>query len=222
LPRAEQQRGSWEELELRSSLSSSSSSFLNNFYYYHALVLFSVNCLNIVIILVLVLAALGMTTPLLLLLAAQTASAQQQQQPPSPIMLEALSDQGTFRVEMAWTPADIGADNTFGIRFIEPETNIELEDIRYDILLSSGDNTAQQLHRVDQASLQQKFRFEEPGTYRIMINDIDGLDETVTIPIEVTPEFPAGAAALTAATTIGAAILFFAARRSNNNNLFRL
>jgi hypothetical protein len=175
---------------------------------------FSVNCLNIVI-LVLVLAALGMMT---LLLAAQTASAQQ----PPPIMLEAMSDQGTFRVEVVWTPADIGADNTFGVRFIEPETNIELEDIRYDILLSRGDNTVQQLRRVDQTSLQQKFRFEEPGTYRIMINDIDGLDESVTIPIEVTPEFPAGAAALTAATTIGAAILFFTAKRSNNNNLFRL
>jgi hypothetical protein len=180
--------------------------------------------LNIVIILVLVLAALGMTTTLLL--AAQTASAQQQQQqqPPPPIMLEALSNQGTFRVEVAWTPADIGADNTFGIRFIEPETNIELDDIRYDILLFRGDNTVQQLRRVDQTSLQQKFRFEEPGTYRIMINDIDGLDETVTIPIEVTPEFPAGAAALTAATTIGSAIslLFFAAKRNSNNNLFRL
>ena len=96
------------------------------------------------------------TTPLLL--AAQTASAQQQ----PPIMLEALSDQGTFRVEVAWTPADIGADNTFGIRFIEPETNIELEDIRYDILLFRGDDTVQQLRRVDQTSLQQKFRFEEP------------------------------------------------------------
>jgi hypothetical protein len=175
--------------------------------------------LNIVIILVLVLAALGMTTTTLLL-AAQTASAQRQQ--PPPIMLEALSDQGTFRVEVAWTPADIGADNTFGIRFIEPETNIELEDIRYDILLFRGDNTVQQLRRIDQTSLQQKFRFEEPGMYRIMINDIDGLDETVTIPIKVTPEFPAGAAALTAATTIGSAILFFAAKRSNNNNLFRL
>ena len=179
--------------------------------------------MNIVIIPVLVLAALGITTTLLL--AAQTASAQQQQQqPPPPIMLEALSNQGTFRVEMAWTPADIGADNTFGIRFIEPETNIELEDIRYDILLSRGDNTVQQLRRVDQTSLQQKFRFEEPGTYRIMINHIDGLDETVTIPIEVTPEFPAGAAALTAAMTIGSAILllFFAAKRNSNNNLFRL
>lgn len=175
--------------------------------------------MNIVIILVLVLGALGMTTTLLL--AAQTASAQQQQQPP-PIMLEALSDQGTFRVEVAWTPADIGADNTFGIRFIEPETNIELEDIRYDILLFRGDNTVQQLRRIDQTSLQQKFRFEEPGTYRIMINNIDGLDESVTIPIEVTPEFPAGAAALTAATTIGSAILFFAAKRNSNNNLFRL
>ena len=165
-------------------------------------------------------------TTTLLLLAAQTASAQQQQQQqPPPIMLEALSDQGTFRVEVAWTPADIGADNTFGIRFIEPETNIELEDIRYDILLFRGDNTLQQLRRVDQTSLQQKFRFEEPGTYRIMINDIDGLDETVTIPIEVTPEFPAGAAALTAAMTIGSAILlllFFAAKRNSNNNLFRL
>jgi hypothetical protein len=177
--------------------------------------------LNIVIILVLVLAALGMTTTTLLL-AAQTAIAQQQP-PPPPIMLEALSDQGTFRVEVAWTSADIGADNTFGIRFIEPETNIELEDIRYDILLFRGDNTVQQLSRIDQTSLQQKFRFEEPGTYRIMINDIDGLDETVTIPIEVTPEFPAGAAALTAATTIGSAILlFFAAKRNSNNNLFRL
>lgn len=165
------------------------------------------------------LGALGMTTTLLL--AAQTASAQQQPQPP-PIMLEALSDQGTFRVEVAWTPADIGADNTFGIRFIEPETNIELEDIRYDILLFRGDNTVQQLRRIDQTSLQQKFRFEEPGTYRIMINNIDGLDESVTIPIEVTPEFPAGAAALTAATTIGSAILFFAAKRNSNNNLFRL
>ena len=175
--------------------------------------------MNIVIILVLVLAALAMTTTLLL--AAQTASAQRQQQPP-PIMLEALSDQGTFRVEVAWTPADIGADNTFGIRFIEPETNIELEDIRYDILLSRGDNTVQQLRRIDQTSLQQKFRFEEPGTYRIMINDIDGLDESVTIPIKVTPEFPAGAAALTAATTIGSAILFFVAKRNSNNNLFRL
>lgn len=174
--------------------------------------------MNIVIILVLVLGALGMTTTLLL--AAQTASAQQQQ--PPPIMVEALSDQGTFRVEVAWTPADIGADNTFGIRFIEPETNIELEDIRYDILLFRGDNTVQQLRRIDQTSLQQKFRFEEPGTYRIMINDIDGLDESVTIPIEVTPEFPAGAAALTAATTIGSAILFFAAKRNSNNNLFRL
>jgi hypothetical protein len=175
--------------------------------------------LNIVIILVLVLAALGMMTTTLLL-AAQTASAQRQQ--PPPIMLEALSDQGTFRVEVAWTPADIGADNTFGIRFIEPETNIELEDIRYDILLFRGDNTVQQLRRIDQTSLQQKFRFEEPGMYRIMINDIDGLDETVTIPIKVTPEFPAGAAALTAATTIGSAILFFAAKRNSNNNLFRL
>ena len=165
------------------------------------------------------LAALGMTTTTLLL-AAQTASAQRQQ--PPPIMLEALSDQGTFRVEVAWTSADIGADNTFGIRFIEPETNIELEDIRYDILLFRGDNTVQQLRRIDQTSLQQKFRFEEPGMYRIMINDIDGLDETVTIPIKVTPEFPAGAAALTAATTIGSAILFFAAKRNSNNNLFRL
>jgi hypothetical protein len=175
--------------------------------------------LNIVIILLLVLAALGMTTTLML--AAQTASAQQQPQPP-PIMLEALSDQGTFRVEVAWTSANIGADNTFGIHFIEPETNIELEDIRYDILLFSGDNTVQQLRRMDQTSLQQKFRFEEPGTYRIMINDIDGLDESVTIPIKVTPEFPAGAAGLTAATTIGSAILFFAAKRNSNNNLFKL
>ncbi|HEX6067606.1 MAG TPA: hypothetical protein VFZ05_02290, partial [Nitrososphaera sp.] len=48
------------------------------------------------------------------------------------IMLEAASDQDTFIVEMGWTSADIGDENTFEIRFIDPETSKEVEDVVYD------------------------------------------------------------------------------------------
>ncbi len=128
-----------------------------------------------------------------------------------PVRMEALSDQGAFMVEIMWTPGEVGEDNVFGIRFIEPETGAELEDMKYDIsIFRDGER---QSRRVDQVSLQQTFRFEEAGPYTIRIEDIDGLDEGAAFPIEVTPEFPAGVVVLAAA--VGGAV--FAARR---NNLF--
>src|SRR5574341_1151513 len=54
------------------------------------------------------------------------------------IMLEATSDQGTFTVEIAWTPADIGSENAFEIRFVEPETGKEVEDVVYDFGIEQG------------------------------------------------------------------------------------
>jgi hypothetical protein len=142
------------------------------------------------------------------LLACTQASAQEQ------IVLEAASDQGTFTVEITWTPDDIGSSHVFDIRFIEPETGEEIEDIRYDFSIYSGDNR-EELRR-DQTATQQEFTFDEQGSYEIRIDDIEGLGERVAIPIEVTPEFPVGTLTLIA-SAFGAAMLI---ARRNSNNLF--
>jgi hypothetical protein len=147
---------------------------------------------------------------LISLLAGSQAAAQEQ------VLLEAPSDQGTFRVEITWTPDDIGSANVFDIRFIEPETGEEVEDIVYDFSIYRG-STREDLRR-DQTITQQEFTFDEQGSYTIRIDDIDGLDENVLIPIQVTPEFPLGVFALIA-ITFGAAVLV---ARRYGNSLFRL
>lgn len=132
------------------------------------------------------------------------------------IVLEAASDQGTFIVEITWTPGDIGSANAFDMRFIEPETGIEIEDVVYDFSVYSGGD--REVLRRDQSVTLQEFTFDEQGPYEIRIDDIEDLGEGVEIPIQVTPEFPLGALAL-AAAALGAAVLF---ARRNSNNLFRL
>jgi hypothetical protein len=144
---------------------------------------------------------------LLLLLSAQAAAQEQ-------ITLEAASDQGTFTVEITWTPHDIGSANVFDIRFIEPETGEEIEDVVYDISIYR--DADREILRRDQTTTSQEFAFDEPGSYVIRIDDIDGLGERVAIPIQVTPEFPLGALSLVA-VAFGAAVLV---ARRNSNNLF--
>jgi hypothetical protein len=128
--------------------------------------------------------------------------------------LQAKSDHGAFLVEIMWTPDNVDRANTFDIKFIEPETGREVEEVRYDIAIYNGDT--REVQRIDQDSLKQKFSFRETGPHTIKISNIDGLDENVSIPIQVTPEFPSGVLML-AATIIGAMV--FVARR-NSNTLF--
>jgi hypothetical protein len=143
------------------------------------------------------------------LLACTQAAAQEQ------ILLEAPSDQGTFLVEITWTPDDIGSANTFDLRFIEPETGEEIEYILYDFSIYRGGD--REVQRRDQTVTRQEFTFDELGSYEIRLDDIEGLGERVAIPIQVTPEFPLGVLAL-AAAALGAAVL---AARRNGDNLFR-
>jgi hypothetical protein len=131
------------------------------------------------------------------------------------IVLEASSDQGTFTVEMTWTPDDIGSANGFDIRFIEPETGEEIEDVVYDFSIYSGGS--REVLRRDQTATRQEFAFDAQGSYEVRIDDIEGLGERVAIPIQVTPEFPFGPVAL-AAAVLGATVLIV---RRNSNNLFR-
>jgi hypothetical protein len=133
----------------------------------------------------------------------QPISAQEQ------IRLHTVTDQGTFRVELIWTPNDIRRANTFEIHFIDPDTGIEIEDIKYDISIYR-DNRAQ-IQRLDQASTFQ-------GSYEIRIDDIEDMGEAVVIPIQVTPEFQSKVFLLFIAA---AGIALFAARVASGNNLFR-
>jgi hypothetical protein len=104
-------------------------------------------------------------------------------------MLETDSDQGTFHLEVIWTPNELGRDHTFAFVFIEPETGTELEDIQYDFVVLQGDD--QLLRRVDQVSSEQRVTFDEVGPHTMVIQDIEGLGEDASLTIEVTPEFSA-------------------------------
>jgi hypothetical protein len=129
------------------------------------------------------------------------------------ITLEAVSEEGTFLVEVLWTPADLERDHTFSITFIEPETDTELEDMQYNLVVLQGED--QKLRRVDQVATEQKIRFEVVGPHTIVIEDIEGLGEDASFAIQVTPEFPLGAVIPVAVATM---VAIFAVR---SKSLFR-
>ena len=133
------------------------------------------------------------------------------------IRLEAVSEQGTFRVEVMWISNPIGSPNTFEIHFIDPETGSEIEDIKYDISIY-GNNSTQEFRRLDQVSTVQQISFEEQGSYEIRIDDIDDLGEGVTIPIKVTSEFQYEAFIFAAAV---AGLALVATLKPINKDLFR-
>jgi hypothetical protein len=149
-------------------------------------------------------------TLLVFISAFQPISAQEQ------IRLHTVTDQGTFRVELIWTPNDIGKANTFEIHFIDPDTGIEIEDVKYDISIYRDNRV--EIQRLDQVSTFQEVLFEEAGSYEIRIEDIENLGEGVVVPIQVTPEFQSKVFLLFIAA---AGIALFAARVASGNNLFR-
>ncbi|HEX2169449.1 MAG TPA: hypothetical protein VHF65_04045 [Nitrososphaera sp.] len=130
--------------------------------------------------------------------------------------LEAVTDQGTFKVQIIWTSNAIGGSNMFEIHFIDSDTESEIEDVKYDISIYRDDQP--EVQRLDQVSIFQEFFFEDVGSYEIRIDDIEDLGEHATIPIKVTPEFGHKTILLTAAIL---GVIVVSAIRSNNNNLFR-
>jgi hypothetical protein len=136
----------------------------------------------------------------------------------NPVMLESTSDQGTFLVKIEWTPADISTDNTFKIRFIEPETGRELEDVAYDFIIVSSASGQEVVHRHSQtseaaaAASTQTVEFSAQGPYTIKIANIDGLGEGANFDVTVTPEFAPAMIILAAAAGIALVSTIFRAR----------
>jgi len=111
----------------------------------------------------------------------QLASAQEH------ILLETVTDQGTFKVKVIWTSNTIGSSNMFEIHFIDPDTGTEIEHTKYDISVYRDGMV--EVQRLDQVSMFQEFFFEDEGSYVIRIENIEDLGERAIIPIQVTPEF---------------------------------
>jgi hypothetical protein len=168
----------------------------------------SVVIVIIIIIIIIVILSLALSSSIL---AFELIYAQEQ------IRLEAVTDQGTFKIEIMWIPDDIGSANMFEIHFVDPDTGSEIEDIKYDISIYRDDRP--EIQRLDQTSIFQHIFFEEMGSYEIRIDDIEDLGEGATVPIQVTPEFQLEVFVF-AAATLGIAVLVIAAR-SDSNNLFR-
>src|SRR5438105_12278150 len=56
----------------------------------------------------------------------------------SPVSLEGISDQGTFKVQLQWTANDIGRENQFNIVFRDNSTGTIIEDVHYDWQVDMG------------------------------------------------------------------------------------
>jgi hypothetical protein len=150
---------------------------------------------------------------LLCILTFQPINAQEQ------IRLVAVTDQGTFKVEIVWIPDDIGSTNIFEINLFDPDTGSEIQDIKYDISIYRDDRP--EIRRLDQTSTFQEFFFEEIGSYQLRIEDIEDLGERATVSIQVTPELQLKMFVLSTTTAAALGIAMLAARWANGNNLFR-
>ena len=159
--------------------------------------------------------------PVMLVLLASSAFSQNsfaQDEQQEEVQLNTTSDEGTFLVKIAWMRQnELGRENTFDITFIEPETGEELEDMQYDFTIRDKQTGDEIVRRVAQVSTEQKASFDSVGSYTISIEDIDGLGENASLPIQVSPEFPA-AFPVALVLAIGAVLI---ATRLNGTNLFR-
>jgi hypothetical protein len=132
------------------------------------------------------------------------------------ILLETVTDQGTFKVKVIWTSNTIGSSNIFEIHFIDPDTETEIEHTKYDISVYRDGMV--EVQRLDQVSMFQEFFFEDEGSYVIRIENIEDLGERAIIPIQVTPEFGLDMFILSA-SALG--IGMFAVWINSGKNLFR-
>jgi hypothetical protein len=75
-------------------------------------------------------------------------------------------------------------------------------------MLFKGDQQLDETHRSNQTAAMQKYIFEGEGSYALRIENINGSGEndSISIPIQVTPEFPLGVFALMSVTLVAIVI----------------
>jgi hypothetical protein len=77
----------------------------------------------------------------------------------------------------------------------------EIPEATCDIMLCKGYQYLDETHRADQKASEQSLTFDEQGSYTLRIENINDSSEnnSISIPIQVTPEFPLGILVMMAA-----------------------
>jgi small nuclear ribonucleoprotein (snRNP)-like protein len=110
--------------------------------------------------------------------------------------MEKLTDGGTYKVKMSWSPATINSKTptTFNIEFLDPKSNQKIVDnVQYDfMIMPSEDPETMITHRAfkiaQNGSAQQPFTFtdENVGSVMVRVSNINNSGELVDFPITVT------------------------------------
>jgi hypothetical protein len=113
--------------------------------------------------------------------------------------MEKLTDGGTYKVNMSYSPANIQPTNTttFNIEFLDPKTNQKKDNVQYDFMIMPAEDPESMLtHRAakiaQNGSAQQSFTFkdENVGSVIARVSNINNTGEFADFPITVVPEFP--------------------------------
>lgn len=120
-------------------------------------------------------------------------------------------NQSSFKAQIAWTPNGIGSENIFNIRFLNPSSGEEIQNVKYDIMLFNEGNHLSETHRSEQQASRQKYIFPEQGFYTLKIDNIGNTTASIDLPIQVVPEF-ADAASTSAMVAGLLGIILFAVK----------
>ena len=113
--------------------------------------------------------------------------------------MEKLTDGGTYKVNMSYSPANIQPTNTttFNLEFLDPKTNQKKDNVQYDFMIMPAEDPETMItHRAakiaQNGSAQQSFTFkdENVGSVIARVANINNTGELADFPLTVVPEFP--------------------------------
>jgi hypothetical protein len=109
--------------------------------------------------------------------------------------IEKLTDGGTYKVKISWSPANPQTTNptTFNIEFLDPKSNQKMADnVQYDFMIMPAEDLETMItHRgskiAQNGSAQQSFTFtdEHVGSVMVRVSNINNTGELVDFPITV-------------------------------------
>jgi hypothetical protein len=111
--------------------------------------------------------------------------------------IEKLTDGGTYKVKMSWSPATIDSKTptTFNIEFLDPKSNQKIVDnVQYDFMIMPAEDLETMItHRASKiaqnGSAQQSFTFTDENvgsSVMVRVSNINNTGELVDFPITVT------------------------------------
>jgi hypothetical protein len=111
--------------------------------------------------------------------------------------MEKLTDGGTYKVKMSWSPATIDSKTptTFNIEFLDPKSNQKtVDNVQYDFMIMPAEDPETMItHRASKiaqnGSAQQSFTFTDENissSVMVRVSNINNTGELVDFPITVT------------------------------------